>query len=45
VHSAIVKGWKEMDDMPLEETLAMARCLDEIRRQVKLIYPQDTKTK
>ena len=31
--------------MPHDETLAMARCLDEIRRQVKLIYPQDTKAK
>ena len=44
VHSAVVKGWKEMDDMPLDETLGMARCLDEIRRQIKLIYPQDNKS-
>ena len=43
VHSAVVKGWKEMDDMPTSETLAMARTLDEIRRQIKLSYPQDSR--
>ena len=43
VHSAVVKGWKEMDDMPLSETLALARTLDKIRRQIKLSYPQDAR--
>ncbi len=43
VHSAVVKGWTEMDDMPLSETLALARTLDEIRRQINLSYPQDAR--
>ena len=41
VHSAVVNGWNEMDDMPLSDTLALAKTLDRIRWQVGLIYPQD----
>ena len=41
MHSAVVNGWNEMDDMPLSTTLALAKTLDRIRWQVGLIYPQD----
>ncbi len=41
VHSAVVNGWKEMDDMTLSDTLALAKTLDRIRWQVGLVYPQD----
>ena len=34
VHSAVINGWNEMDDMPLSDTLALAKTLDRIRWQV-----------
>lgn len=41
VQDAIGKGLTEHPDMPLSETLAMARCFDEIRAQIGLKYPWD----
>lgn len=41
VHSAVIKGWKEMDDMTHADTLGLAKTLDSIRRQINLVYPQD----
>lgn len=41
VHSAVVKGWKEMDDMTHADTLGLAKTLDNIRAQINLVYPQD----
>ena len=45
VHSAVLKGWKEMDDMSLEDTLGLTKTLDDIRKQIKLTYPQDRRAK
>ena len=39
VHRCLEEGRTESDVMPLDETLALARNLDEIRRQIGLVFP------
>lgn len=39
VHSAVLKGWKEMDDMTHADSLGMAKTLDNIRAQMSLVDP------
>jgi predicted dehydrogenase len=39
VHQCLAEGRTESDVMPLDETLALARNLDEIRRQIGLVFP------
>jgi predicted dehydrogenase len=39
VHRCLDEGKNESDVMPLDETLALARTLDEIRRQIGLVFP------
>jgi predicted dehydrogenase len=39
VHRCLAEGISESDVMPLGETLAHARTLDEIRRQIGLVFP------
>ena len=39
VHRCLSEGRTESDVMPLNETLALARDLDEIRRQIGLVFP------
>lgn len=41
VQEAIAKGLTEHPEMPLSETLAMARVFDDIRAQIGLKYPWD----
>jgi len=41
VQEALGKGLKEHPDVPLSETLAMAKVFDEIRAQIGLVYPWD----
>eukprot|EP01113_Clastostelium_recurvatum_P000645 TRINITY_DN1029_c0_g2_i3.p1 TRINITY_DN1029_c0_g2~~TRINITY_DN1029_c0_g2_i3.p1 ORF type:complete len:340 (+),score=62.84 TRINITY_DN1029_c0_g2_i3:20-1039(+) len=42
VSECILKGQTESDLMTLEHTLAMAETLDELRRQVGVVYKQDS---
>jgi predicted dehydrogenase len=39
VHRCLADGMTESDVMPLEETLALAGTLDDIRRQIGLVFP------
>jgi predicted dehydrogenase len=39
VHRCLQLGLHESPLMPLDETLALARTLDEVRRQIGLVYP------
>ena len=41
VQEAISKGLLEHPEMPLDETLAMARVFEKIRAQIGLTYPWD----
>lgn len=41
VQEAIGKGLLEHPEMPLSETLAMAKVFDDIRKQIGLKYPWD----
>ena len=41
VQDALARGLTEHPEMPLHETLAMAKLFDEIRRQIGLTYPWD----
>ena len=41
VQEAIAQGLTEHPQLPLSETLAMARVFDEIRAQIGLKYPWD----
>ncbi len=41
VHRCLFEGKTESDVMPLDETLALARNLDEIRRQIGLVFPRE----
>ena len=41
MQEAIGKGLLEHPEMPLSETLAMAKVFDEIRKQIGLKYPWD----
>jgi predicted dehydrogenase len=40
VHRCLSEGRTESDVMPLSETLALANTLDEIRRQIGLVFPR-----
>lgn len=42
---AIGKGLKEHPEMPLSETLAVAKVFDQIRAQIGLVYPWDAELK
>jgi predicted dehydrogenase len=39
VHRCLAEGRMESDVMPLDETLVLARTLDEIRHQIGLVFP------
>jgi predicted dehydrogenase len=39
VHRCLAEGRMESDVMPLDETLVLARTLDEIRRRIGLVFP------
>ncbi|MDT7657118.1 MAG: hypothetical protein QOF38_1833, partial [Pseudonocardiales bacterium] len=36
------EGRRESDVMPLDETVAIMGTLDEVRRQIGLVYPSET---
>jgi len=45
VQEAIGKGLLEHPEMPLSETLAIAKMFDDVRRQIGLVYPWDVEDK